>query len=203
MNFADIESMWRSPHNRPSPAQLEEQKMHFVTDLKKRHRGIVVFLALVGTALLAITGQLVVHALRAQPAGKAVDFSREWAVIPLFVLPWLGWWVMARQYRRHRMAHPDYTVSIGASVRALLDENRLERSRYKLVATLQLATLAMLPLVVHQLRAAGKAGDEILLPAFAIVPLIVAGIFIASTWRYRTKLLPRQRELEALLASYE
>ena len=51
-------------------------------------------------------------------------------------------------------------------------------------------------------RAALDPGDEIVVPAFVIFPLLLLGIFLASTHRYRTKLLPRQRELENLLASY-
>jgi hypothetical protein len=203
MNFADIENAWRSPHNWPSPAQLEKQKMQFVTDLKKRHRGLVAFLALVGVALLVITGKFAFDLIWPDAGVDKVDFAREWAIVPFLALPWIGWALLVRQYRAHRTKHPDYDVSIGASVRALLDENRMERSRYKLIAGLQLATLLVLPLVIFQLRAAGKAGDEILVPAFVIFPAIIAGILAASTWRYRTRLLPRKRELETLLASYQ
>lgn len=203
MNFADIENAWRSPHNRPSAAQLEEQKMQFVTDLKKRHRGIATLLAFTGSALLVVTGKFALDLIWPHAGVDKVDFTREWAIVPFLALPWIGWLMLLRQYRAHRTQHPDYEVSIGASVRALLDENRLERARYKVIACLQGATLLVLPLVIYQLRAVGKAGDEILLPAFVLFPAIIVGIFAASTWRYRTKLLPRKRELETLLASYQ
>jgi hypothetical protein len=88
-------------------------------------------------------------------------------------------------------------------VRALLDENRLERARFKTVSWLQATTLVVPLLIVVQLRAVGKAGDEILIPAFVFLPAIIIAIFAGSSFRYRRRLLPRKRELEALLASYE
>lgn len=177
--------------------------MQFVTDLKKRHRGIATLLAMVGSALLVITGKFALDLIWPDGGVDKVDFAREWAIVPFLALPWVGWFMLLRQYRTHRTRHPDYEVSIGASVRALLDENRLERARYKVIACLQGAMLLALPLVVYQLRVVGKAGDEILVPAFVLFPAIIIGIFVASTWRYRTELLPRKRELETLLASYQ
>ena len=203
MNFAEIENMWRSPLNRPSPAQLEEQRMQFINDLNKRHRGFVLFMSVVGAALVFITGKIIVHLIWPSPAVDTIALTREWGVFPLLALPWIGWILMVRQYRWHRALHPNYETSISSSVRALLDENRLERTRYKIIAGLQLLTVILMPLIVYQLRAVGKAGDEILVPAFVIFPLIILAIFVWSTVRYRRKLLPRKRELETLLASYQ
>lgn len=203
MNFAEIQNLWHAPHNRPSAAQLEEIKMKFVAEMSKRHRGIVVFMSLVGAALVFLTGKIVLHLLWPAPGKDTLDFAREWSVIPFFALPWIGWLSMVVQYRRHRAQHPNYDRSIPASVRALLDENRLERTRYKVISLLQLLTVLALPLIVSQLRAVGKTGDEILVPAFVIAPAIMLGIFLLSTVRYRRKLLPRKRELEGLLAAYE
>jgi hypothetical protein len=79
----------------------------------------------------------------------------------------------------------------------------MSRSRVKSAAILHGVILVLLPLVVWQLRAVGKAGDEILLPAFVLWPLLAAGILFAMYWHYTRKLLPRKRELEGLLKSYE
>ena len=176
--------------------------MEFINDLNKRHRGFVIFMSLVGSALMIITGRIVMHLIWPATASHPVIFSREWAVFPLLALPWIGWMLMVRQYRRHRTSHPNYESSISSSVRASLDENRLERTRYKLIACLQLLTVILMPLIVYQLRSVGKAGDEILIPAFVIFPAIIAVIFAWSTFHYRRNLLPRKRELEALLESY-
>src|SRR5215213_1599779 len=112
MNFAEIENTWRSPQNRPTPAQLEEIKMKFVTDLNKRHRGTVAFMGLLGTALLFMTGRIILHLLWPNPGSSTVNFSEEWALIPFFALPWIGWIIMVRRYRRHRAEHPNYESSI-------------------------------------------------------------------------------------------
>lgn len=203
MSFAEFENTWHSPRNRPSVAQLEELKMKFVTDLNRRRRGLVYFLGMVGAVLAVITVALALHLISPDSPRDAIDPAREWAALAFLLLPWAGWGAMLRHYLRHRAAHRDYDRSIHASVQAALDENRMERSRYKLISLLQGLTLAILPLVIYQLRAAGKAGDEIVVPAFVLFPLILLGIFLASTYRYRVKLLPRKRELEELLAAYK
>jgi hypothetical protein len=204
MNFADIENVWRSPHNRPSPAELEKQKMKLVADLRRRRRGFAIFITLVFAVLAAMTGRLVFHVLWAAPSTSSdIDFSQEWGVLLLFPLPWLAALFFYREYRRHRLRHVNAEQSIGASVRALLDENRLARTRLKWVSVLHGAVLLVLPLVVYQLRAVGKAGDEILLPAFVLWPAIAIGILLALRFHDRRTLLPRKLQLEALLNSYE
>jgi peptidoglycan/LPS O-acetylase OafA/YrhL len=86
---------------------------------------------------------------------------------------------------------------------ALLDEIAMARARLKVVASLHGATLVLLPLVVWQLRKTGKAGDEILWPAFVGWPLFAVGILVALWWYDRSRLRPRQRQLEALHREYE
>lgn len=203
MNFADIETLWRSPHNRPTPAQMEKIKMKFDTDLRRRRRGFMIFIALVIGVLSATTAALVVHALRAGPAGTGIDFSEEWGALVLLVLPWGAAILFLIQHRRHRMRYAEGEQTIGASVRALLDENRLGRVRLKWIGGLHGALLLVLPIVAFQLRAVGKAGDEILVPAFVLWPLIAAGILCGLAYYDRATLLPRKRELEVLLKSYE
>lgn len=202
MNFAEIENLWRSPQNRPNAAELEKQKMEFITELRRRRRSACMLLFIAFLPLAFLTGKLVAHILWPDPALDTVDLSREWGVIPFFAVPWIGWFAMLWLYRRHWRAHADYASSISASVAALLDENRTERARYKFIAGLLIASVLLLPLVVYQLRAVGKAGDEILVPAFVIYPAYVAGMVIWVISYYRRKLLPRQRELETLLSSY-
>ena len=202
MNFADIESLWRSPQNRPDAAELEKQKMHFVTLLKKRRRDAVGLLVLSAIPLTYLTLKLASHLIWPNPKLDRVDLAHEWAVVPFFLLPWIGWLVMLRLYRRHQARHPDYAESVQASVQALLDENRTEQTRHKWVAGLLLASMALLPVIIAQLRAVGKAGDEILVPAFVIYPAYVAAMVAWTVFSLRRRLRPRQRELEALLKSY-
>jgi len=203
MNFADIENTWRSPHNRPSPAELEHQSMQLIAELRRRRRG---FVFLVGPALAGLTvlTVLILHRMIApDPALDRIDLAREWGAFVLLVLPWTAAVVFIRQYWRHFVGHAQADLSIRASVSALLDENRLARTRVKVVLLLHGLVLLILPIVGFQLRAAGKAGDEILVPAFVLWPILAAGIGGALLYYYQRKLLPRKRELEVLLGAYE
>ncbi len=203
MNFADIETMWHSPRNRPNPAELEKQKMQFVADLKRRRRGNVLFLALVFSAMALITGKLVLHVLWPEPGLDRVDLGREWAIVPFSFLPWIGWLFMVRLHWRHYVEHRHNDASIRASVAALLDENRAERTRYKFIAGLLVVSVLVLPVIVYQLMEVGKAGREVVIPAFVIYPAYVVGTLAWGWYHHQRKLLPRKSELEALLKSYE
>lgn len=203
MNFADLQNAWQSPHNQPSPAQLEIMKQQFIADHDRRRRGLKFFLFLVGSVLTVITLPLVVVAFTGGGDGNDFNASREWGSLALLALPWVGLILFARQLSRHDRQHGAETKTVADSVRALLDENRMSAARLRIVAALHGALLVLLPLIVYQLRAAGKAGDEILMPAFVGWPLISIGILLAMRWHYRTKLMPRKLELERLLKSYE
>lgn len=104
---------------------------------------------------------------------------------------------------RSERENPASVRSVGEAVRTLLDENTAARAGLKVVAGLIGATLVLLPLVVWRLRATGKAGDEILGPAFIGWPLVAGAILAALWWHDRSQLRPRQRRLEALGHEYE
>jgi hypothetical protein len=57
--------------------------------------------------------------------------------------------------------------------------------------------------LIWQLRAVGKVGDEILIPAFVIYPGYVALMVGWIAWEYTRKTRPRQQELEGLAADYQ
>lgn len=203
MNLDDIESVWRSPHNQPSATELEQHKMKLVSELQCRRRASRGLLWISAVPLLFITIMIVKHALWPDPRHTPMNWEREWAVLPLLTLPWLGWFMMLRLFLRHQRSHPDYERSISASVAASLDENRTERTRYHVLAGLLIGSIPMLLLVVQQLRAVGKAGDEILLPAMVIWPAYVLVMVAWFGWYYFRQLLPRKRQLEELARAYE
>jgi hypothetical protein len=203
VNFDDIESVWRSPHNQPTATELEHHKMKLVTELQRRHRASRGLLWITALPLLLITFLIGKHALWPDPAHTPMNWEREWAVLPFLSLPWVGWFVMLRLYLRHQQRHPNYDRTISASVAASLDENRTERTRYQVIAGVLLASIPFLLLVVQQLRAVGKAGDEILLPAYVIWPTYVAAMVAWFGWYYFRRLLPRKRQLEELTQAYE
>lgn len=203
MNFADLEKMWHSPLNRADPSALEHLKIEFVADHDRRRRNQKRFLFLVAAVLTFLTLRFLGFALRPETVPSGFNPAREWGAVLLLLLPWGGAAFLARQLSRHDRTHGEPAPSLAGSVRALLAENRMSRTRLKAMAWLHGATLLALPVVVYQLRATGKAGDEILVPAFVIWPLIAAGIFLGLWWHDRRKLQPRQHQLEALLQSYK
>jgi hypothetical protein len=201
MNFAEIQNAWRSPHNQPSPAQLETMKQRFIADHDRRRRGLKLFVTIVAGWLTVVTVRLLMFVFNPAPAEFA--WSEEWGTPVMLVLPWVALGFLVQQLRTHDRDHGASAPTLAAGVQALLAENQMSRTRLKVVALLHAAMLAAVPLVVYQLRAVGKAGDEILVPAFVLWPLVSLVILLAMRWHYRTKLVPRQRELEAVLRSYE
>lgn len=202
MNFDDIQKTWLSPHNQPSAAQLEKDKMKFLNDLRKRHRGEIIFMIWILAVLSFLTGGLVLHLARPDSAKPPTDLAGEWAVLALLALPWAALGVFYKKFREHRARHAHPERSIRASVAALLDDNRVEAERYRWAGRLNVAVVLLMPLLVYQLRVAGKAGDEISIPAFVVAPALLLAICAAMLVYRRRVLLPRQRELEALLATY-
>jgi len=202
MNFADIEKTWQSAGNRPSAAQLEKQKMDLINELHRRRRAGRGLLWFTGIPLVLVTGRLLVYIFWPDPALDRLDLTREWVIVPFFFLPWAGWFLIWRQHRRHEAVHGEYARSIQASMAALLDESRREGLRSLVAAAGLLVSLPLLGGVVWQLRAVGKMGDEVLIPAFVIYPAFVVLMVGWIGWQYVCRSRPRQKELEGLLSDY-
>lgn len=201
MNYAELEQAWRSPLNRLTPAEIAALHARLTGDLRRRRRGTALFLAVVIGGLTLITGRFAWWMIG--PGRAEFDPVREWGAVTFLCLPWLAAVGLAVAYWRHRSRHPDLSAPLAGIVRALLDENRVARSRCRAVAWLQGTALILLPVVVWQLRAAGKAGDEILVPAFVIWPLIAGGVLFGLRRHVRRTLEPRRLELEGLLGEWE
>jgi hypothetical protein len=199
MNFDDVQGIWASAYNQPTAQEVEMMKQMLNKTLRAKYRGFLAIAALASVWMTIPAVQLLKFAL----GGGNFDPRQEWGSIALLSLPLLALAILARQYRRHRVAHSHFEESIQASLRAALDENRLARTRTKIIAVLNAAMLAAMPLIVMQLRAAGKAGDEILVPAFVILPVIIAVVLGTMGWHYARTLKPKQKELEAVLAEYD
>lgn len=202
MSYDELERAWRSPRNQPTTEKLADDRQRFAEELGRRRRGAKVFLIVVFGALSLLTLRLF-GALVWPEAGREIDVTREWASLVFLALPWVGAVLLARRLVQHEREHGDPERSLAASVRALLDEAQVSRARLRVVAALHAAVLVLLPLVVWQLRAVGKAGDEILWPAFVGWPLIAGAILVGMWWHDRRTLGPRQRQLEQLQRDYE
>jgi len=202
MNSADLECAWRSPRNSGDPKALAAAHDRLFADLHRRRRARRLCLALVLGALTLLSGRVV---LAAWPRGgtSTIHPARDWASLLFLALPWTGFALLARQMRRHERGHQQPGETVGDTVRALLDENATARAGLRVTAGLLGATLLLLPFVVGQLRATGKAGDEILWPAFVGWPLLAGAILAALWWQDRYRLLPRRHQLEALRQELE
>jgi hypothetical protein len=199
MTYDDLQAAWNSPHNRPSPDELDRQKQQLQQRLRRQHRGFVVLTGLASCWLLGTAAMFTRHIA----TGGAFDGSREWGALVVFILPLLALAQLWRRFLAHRAAHATCDRSIRSSVAALLDENRLARFRTRLIAALNGLMLLVIPVVVFQLRAVGKAGDEILVPAFVLFPALMIAVLGGMLFHYRRTLLPEKAELETLLRSYE
>lgn len=202
MNYDDLETAWRSPRNSPDTAALVAAQDRLFAELDRRRRATRLFLAIVLAALVFISARVVLALFPSAGEGAGMGFAGDWASLMFLAVPWLGFGLLARRMLRHEREHGRATPTVRDAVRALLDENAMARARLKVVAALHGAALVLLPLVVWQLRAAGKAGDEIVWPAFVGWPLVAGAILVGMLWHDRVKLRPRQRQLEDLLRDY-
>ena len=203
MNFDDIQQTWQSPHNRPSGLELNQMKTNLVNELRRQRRQSLGLLVLTLCPLLFFTVKVVLHLQEPQPHTTPVNLSREWGILPFFILPWVGWGLLAWRQRRHAARHPSYENSVVSSVTALLDQHRANRFRHRVVTVLLAVSVPILFLIVYQLRNVGKAGDEILIPALVLYPLYALGMICWLRWEDARKGRPRQHQLESLLREYQ
>lgn len=199
MNRHELENLWNTSENQPDPTGITLEIGKHLRRLRRRHRSLVVVLSLAGVWLTIMLVRLAFFVA----GGGPLDPAREWGAAVMLLLPLMALIVLARQFRRHLQAHAAPERSIQASLLALLDENRLARRRVKVIGGLYAAVMLIMPLVVHQLQAVGKAGDEVRIPAFVMLPLLLLTLSGILLFHYRFRLLPRHRELRELLEAYQ
>ena len=176
--------------------------MKFSADLRRRHLGFTIWMTIVFTALVLFSARIVYFVVTRDPANSNFDLRQEWSAVLLFAFPWIATVFFIRQYRRHRAQHARFEHTIADSLRASLDEIRLVLTRLKVISALLVLVALLLPLIAFQLRAVGKAGDEILLPVYVLFPLFVLIELCAFVGYNRWRVQPRKRQLETLLKAY-
>lgn len=203
MNFADIQNAWQSPHNQPTAAQREKQKMEFIQTLQRRDRGFVIGLTLIFSGLVMVTLFVLRNQMIDGGTPKGIDFWREWSVVLLLALPWgAALWIVLR-YRRMLARQGDYSGSIADSVRGLLEQNRFAQVRTRLILVLEVIVLPVLALVILQLEGVGKMRPHEAKSAavfFGAAMLVAIGSML---WQLYRKLRPEEKRLATLLSSYE
>lgn len=192
---SELQILWQSSANTPAPELLEQHRQHLLQRLKQRYR---TFWWVTGLASFWL-GLLLVKLGFFLRAGGPMNWRQEWGsvlglMLPMAVLA-LFWSQQWKHYRRH--SNPG--LHIRASLSASLDEIRLGRLRLRVIALMHLILIVLMPVIVLQLQAAGKAGKEILVPFLVILPALL-GLILLALWRHDSRTLrPRERELKQLL----
>jgi hypothetical protein len=174
MKYDDIEALWRSPGNQPSAVQIEEDRRRFAGQLRCRYAGFVAYFSVVLTALTVLTFWLGFRWMERGLPSPALRVTP----LALLALPWAGAVLFVRRYLQHRRRHPDYSLSLVASLRAALDENRAARERAIGILRLHAGSVPLLALCLWQLHSHGLARkNEVLSMAlfFGTIILISTG----------------------------
>lgn len=200
MSINDIEDAWRSPKNQPSAEEMERDKARCLATLRKRERGFYVAMALIFAGLTAFTVALVRHWLWPDSPENAIRLGREWALLPLLALPWIGAVTFVRQYRRRGHTRPER--SIAESVRALAEQARLSASRKQTMLWMHAISTPLLAVAVWQIYQAGKARPNEL-ASMVLVFVVLVGTSVGCL---AYDLVASRREvqrLQALVAQYD
>ena len=195
MNLNEIQNAWNSPRNN-LPTEAQEQLVRrFTRQMIRRRRFQAAWLINTFVWLTIIT----VLAIRTVAVGK-VGLAQEWALLPLLIVPWAFAIHFLRRYLKPVSPATRGELSVADSLRAALGSNRTEQSHLKRVAGLFAIMIPLLAVSMQQLHAVGKASSrELISMAFFFSGiLLLSGAGIAA--RYFGRVLPQQRQLNALLA---
>jgi len=199
MTFDDLVPVWRSARNQPDPVQLDRYRASIVSHLGKEYRQFLWHVGMVAAATLFLAGGFVQYVR----SGGAFDFRQEWAAIIFLLLPIGVAAAFVRGFIRHRQEHPRYDLSILDALRALIDENRLSRTRLRLSMSVLTVAMALVPVVTYQLQLVGKQRPHEAASMLVVFGALYVASMIGQIWKYRRKLLPENARLQELLGSYD
>jgi hypothetical protein len=195
MNSNEMQHIWNSPFNNLSSNQQEQLAGKFVRQMKRRRRFQSLWLINTFAWLAIIT----VIALRTILVGYT-NLSREWASLPLLIVPWAFAIYFLVNYLRSKALSSLGELSVVESLRAALASNLDRQSRLKIVGGLYVILVPVLALAMRQLQTTGKvSGHQMtsMIVFFGSALLISA---LTMTALFFGRLLPQQRKLEDLLA---
>jgi hypothetical protein len=198
MSFDDIQNAWQSPGNRPTSAELEQQRLTMVQALRREHRGLYLRLGLA----LVWFGSILIAFLRYILSGGAFSLSREWASLVLLTLPLMAAVLFIRRQLRHHREHPGYEQSVSRSVRAMLDAIHAAQQRGRILLGLFVLSVPLLAVCIWQLQLVGKARPQEAASMAVMMAVVIAASGGGIYWHYRG-LRPKERQLTALLAELE
>ena len=195
MNFDELKNDWNSPRNNLPTEQQRALTEKFSRQMIRRQRFQTWWLIHTFVWLTLISGL----AIGMIATGKA-NLTLEWGLVPLLLVPWAFAIHFLRRYQKPTTPVIRGELSVRDSLNAALVSNRTHQSHLKLVGVLFVLMIPLLVLMIQQLHAAGKVSARELtsMALFFGATLLVCGIGIAA--RYFGRLLPQQRQLDAVLA---
>jgi hypothetical protein len=198
MSYDEMKDLWKSPANRPTPSETEQHRETLVRSLRREHRGFCMRLGIAMAMLLVPVVRLAWFIVE----GGAFALTREWAVLLLLLIPWVGALMFIRRHLQHRRAHAGFEQSVSRAVRALLDANHAAQQRGRVIQGLLALSAPVMALCIWQLQVVGKARPHEAASLATVMAIIIAASFGGIYWEIR-RLRPEERRLAALVSELE
>jgi MFS family permease len=195
MKLDELQQLWNSPDNQPTPDQQDAWIARFNDTLRKQRRRNAIWLGwvfFVLTSLTAFFAWLIV-------ATDKVKLETNWFAILLLLVPWALAGFLLRTFARERQNECG-EQSIAASLKAALSANQLERRKLKALGLMYVVFVPILCGSVWQIHAAGKVTSRELpsmVAFFGVALTISAAAVLAKYW---LRLVPENVRLSAVLS---
>lgn len=194
MNHDPLHELWHSAANQPDAATERRAAEQFAARWRRRRRwqGVWLawtFLALAGAAALALI----------QLRRGTATLGAQTMLVPLFGVPWIAAVHFLRVFVQQGATLPHAGQPFTEVVRSAEQANASERHRLRVIGALLGMMMPVSALAVRQLHAAGKASAS---EAWSMAAVFAVGLTVGLTavvWRYRARLLPERRLIEARL----
>lgn len=194
MNLNEMQNAWSSPRNNLPAKEQQRVADQFTRQMTRRRRFQSIWLINTFVWLAAIT----FLASWTIAVGKTKP-EQEWGLFPLLIVPWAFAMHFLRRHLKPVTPAARGELSVSESLRAARSSNRTEQSRTKQVAALFAIMIPLLAVAMQQLHAVGKMSS----PELSSMAVLFGGVLLLSgagiAARYFGRLLPQQRQLDALL----
>lgn len=194
MNLNEMQNVWNSPRNRLPAAEQQLLAEKFNRQMIRRHRFQSLWLINTFVWLTIIT----VTAIWSVVAG-ATSLAQEWGLFPLLIVPWGFASYFLWRYLKPITPITRGELSVVDSLQAARISNHASRAHLKLIGVLYVILIPVLVLTMQQLQAVGKVSPRELTSMAVLFggALLISAIGVAV--RYFGRLLPQQKQLDALL----
>lgn len=198
MNFNELQTLWNAGGNEPTSVQREKLARQFADKLRRQRRNQLIWLVWTFFVLTVMTGFVswVIFGT------NKVDLAREWGIIPLLLIPWSVAILFLKRFIKPAAPLCRGDVALSAALAAAAAANRAAQSRSKVMGVMYAISIPALACALWQLHAVGKTSSREML-SMAIFFAAVLGLSAAAVFaRYRFRLVPQQKHLEALLKQF-